>query len=212
MKKIFVMIISAVALLASCGASKKTASTDYQYQQWLAQQQQSQQSNQQRPGRTMRTLEPCIELAQADAENLRAYGTATSYVEKVALNEAERDARNRLASMIKVAVEGAAQDYEQNANKNLKNTAGSIGEAIMSQFVAEEISNTRIIKTTIYDLADGSVQVYVCLEMKTNKDDFDKNLNHTLDRDGLIELQYDRDRFIKRMEMGLEDYKQKNMK
>ncbi len=82
----------------------------------------------------------------------------------------------------------------------------------MSQFVAEEISNTRIIKTTIYDLADGSVQVYVCLEMKTNKDDFDKNLNHTLDRDGLIELQYDRDRFIKRMEMGLEDYKQKNMK
>ena len=128
------------------------------------------------------------------------------------MNEAERDARNRLASMIKVAVEGAAQDYEQNANKNLKNTAGSIGEAIMSQFVAEEISNTRIIKTTIYDLADGSVQVYVCLEMKTNKDDFDKNLNHTLDRDGLIELQYDRDRFIKRMEMGLEDYKQKNMK
>lgn len=214
MKKIFVIVISAVTLLASCGTSKKTASTDYQYQQWLAQQQQQsqQQSTQPRPGRTPRTLDPCIELAQADAENLRAYGTATSYVEKVALNEAERDARNRLAAMLKTAVEGAAQDYEQNANKNLKNTAGSLGEAIMTQFVTEEISNTRIIKTTIYDLADGSVQVYVCLEMKTNKGDFDNNMNNTLDREGLIELQYDRDRFIEHMKKGLEDYKQQNMK
>ncbi len=214
MKKIFVIVISAVTLLVSCGTSKKTASTDYQYQQWLAQQQQQsqQQSTQLRPSRTPRTLDPCIELAQADAENLRAYGTATSYVEKVALNEAERHARNRLAAMLKTAVEGAAQDYEQNANKNLKNTVGSLGEAIMTQFVAEEISNTKIIKTTIYDLADGSVQVYVCLEMKTNKDDFDNNLNNALDRDGLIELQYDRDRFIEHMKKGLEDYKQQNMK
>ncbi len=82
----------------------------------------------------------------------------------------------------------------------------------MTQFVAGEISNTKIIKTTIYDLADGSVQVYVCLEMKTNRDDFENNLNNTLDRDGLIELQYDRDRFIEHMKKGLEDYKQQNMK
>ena len=82
----------------------------------------------------------------------------------------------------------------------------------MTQFVAEEISNTRIIKTTMYDLTDGSIQVYVCLEMKMNKDDFDNNLNTTLDRDGLIELQYDRERFIRQMEKELEEYKQKNMK
>ncbi len=220
MKKILVMAITIATMLTSCGTPKKTASTDYQYLQWLAQQQQQQaqpqqaqqQLAQQRPGRTQRTLEPCIELAQADAENLRAYGTATSYVEKVALNEAERDARNRLAAMLKTAVEGAAQDYERNANKNLKNTAGNLGESIMTQFVAGEISNTKIIKTTIYDLADGSIQVYVCLEMKTNKDDFDNNLKNTLDRDGLIELQYDRDRFIEHMKKGLEDYKQQNMK
>jgi len=198
MKKIFVMV-AAAALLASCGASKQTASTDYQYQQ--------------RPGRTMRTKEPCIEKAQeANVKNFRAYGTATSYVEKVALNEAERDARNRLAAMLKTAVEGAAQDYAQNANQNIKNTASSLGEAVMTQFIAEEISNTRIIETTIYDLTDGSIQVYVCLEMEMSKDDFSKNLNNTLDRDGLIELQYDRDRFIKQMEKGLEEYKQKNMK
>lgn len=53
----------------------------------------------------------------------------------------------------------------------------------MTQFVAEEIKNTRILKTSIYDLADGSIQVYVCLEIRTNKNDFEKNLNNTLDRE-----------------------------
>lgn len=208
MKNILTSAITIAIMLSSCGTSKKTASTDYQYQQWLAQQQQS---TQQRPARTLRTNEPCIELSQEDAENLRAYGTATSYIEKTALNEAERDARNRLAAMIKAAVEGAAQDYEQNANKNLKNSAGSIGEAVMTQFVAEEVKNTRILKTSIYDLADGSIQVYVCLEMRSNKNDFGKNLENTLDREGIIELQYDRDRFVKKMSDGLDEYKKKHM-
>ena len=41
--------------------------------------------------------------------------------------------------MIKVAVEGAAVDYEQNAQQNMKGSAETIGEAVMSQFVAEEV-------------------------------------------------------------------------
>lgn len=203
-------ILAGSIMLEACGSSKKATSSDYQYQQWK-QQQEQQAAIPQRPARTLRTAEPCMELAQADAENLRAYGTATSYIEKTALNEAERDARNRLATMIKVAVEGAAQDYEQNANKNLKKSAGTIGESVMSQFVAEEIKNTRILKTSIYDLADGSIQVYVCLEMRTNKNDFGKNLDNTLDREGIIELQYDRDRFVKKMSDGLDEYKKKHM-
>lgn len=210
MKNCYVIAILAVSfLLGSCSASKKMSSTDYEYLQWK--QQQEMQANQ-RPARTLRTTEPCIELAQAEAENLRAYGTATSYVEKTALSEAERDARNRLAAMIKVAVEGAAQDYAQNANKNLKNSAGTIGESIMTQYVAEQIKDTRIIKTTIYDLADGSIQVYVCLEMQAKKSDFTKNLDNTLDRDGIIELQYDRERFLEKMIEGLDEYKKNQMR
>lgn len=213
MKKILVMAIAAIVVFASCGTSKKTAYEDYQYRKWLEEQNNAAgEESAQRPGRKLRTTEPCIELAQADVENLRAYGTATAYVEKTALNEAERDARNRLAAMLKTAVEGAAQDYERNANDNLQNTSGTLGEAIMTQFVAEEIKNTRIIKTSIYDLTDGSVQVYVCLEMKTPKDDFDKKLEEVLDRDGFIELQYDRERFIKQMEKSLEEYKRQNIK
>lgn len=210
MKKFYVpAILSGVLLFVACGSTKKMASSDYQYEQWKQQQEQAAMS--QRPTRTLRTTEPCIELAQADSENIRAFGTATSYVEKTALNEAERDARNRLAAMMKVAVEGAAQDYEQNANQNLKKTAGSIGESVMTQFVAEEIKNTRILKTSIYDLSDGSIQVYVCLEIQSDKNNFSQNLENVLDREGLIELQYDRDRFVQKMAEGLEDYKKKQM-
>lgn len=210
MKKFYVpAILSGAILFVACGSTKKMTSTDYQYEQWKQQQEQAAMS--QRPARTLRTTEPCIELAQADSGTIRAYGTATSYVEKTALNEAERDARNRLAAMMKVAIEGAAQDYEQNANQNLKKTAGTIGESVMTQFVAEEIKNTRIIKTSIYDLADGSIQVYVCLEIRSDKNDFTQNLENVLDREGLIELQYDRDRFIQKMSEGLEEYKKKQM-
>lgn len=210
MKKFYVpAILSGALLFVACGSTKKMASSDYQYEQWKQQQEQAAMS--QRPTRTLRTTEPCIELAQADSENIRAFGTATSYVEKAALNEAERDARNRLAAMMKVAVEGAAQDYEQNANQNLKKTAGSIGESVMTQFVAEEIKNTRILKTSIYDLSDGSIQVYVCLEIQSDKNNFSQNLENVLDREGLIELQYDRDRFVQKMAEGLEDYKKKQM-
>ena len=210
MKKFYVpAILSGVLLFVACGSTKKMASSDYQYEQWKQQQEQAAMS--QRPTRTLRTTEPCIELAQADSENIRAFGTATSYVEKTALNEAERDARNRLAAMMMVAVEGAAMFYEQNANKNLNNTAGSIGESVMTQFVAEEIKNTRILKTSIYDLSDGSIQVYVCLEIQSDKNNFSQNLENVLDREGLIELQYDRDRFVQKMAEGLEDYKKKQM-
>ncbi|MCM1151321.1 MAG: hypothetical protein NC209_06795 [Alistipes sp.] len=211
MKNLSLLATSVVAALSlvACGSSKKAASSDYQYQQWK--EQQEQQAAQNRPNRTLRTTEPCIELALADSEYLRAYGTATSYLEKAALSEAERDARTRLAQMIKVAVEGAAQDYVQNANKNLKNTAGSLGESVMTQYVAAELRNTRIIKTSVYDLSDGSVQVYVCLEMRTDKDGFGRNLNDFLDREGVVELQYDRERFIEKTAQGLEEYKLRNM-
>lgn len=209
MKKniVSVALLGMTFALASCGSSKQTAASDYEYQLWK--QQQEQQSAQQRPARKLRAAEPCIELASAESENLRAYGTATSYIEKVAWNAAERDARSRLTAMIKTAVEGAAQDYERNANQNLKNTAATLSEAVMTQYMAEEIKNAPVIDHSLYDLSNGHVQVYVCLEIKTNTEELMKNLDNELDRDGVIELQYDRDRFLERMSEGLEEYRKK---
>ncbi len=205
---LFSTIVLSASILASCGNTQRTVAPDYQ-QQWQ-QQQTTQQTVPQRPTRVLRATDPCIELATADSENLRAYGTATSYIEKTALNEAERDARNNLAEMIKVAVEGAAQDYEMNANSNLKNSAEAIGEVIMSQFVDEEVKNTRIIKTSIYDLSDGSIQVNVCIEMRNSQKAFEQKLDNTLSREDIIGIQYDRERFIEKMADGLKEYKERN--
>lgn len=198
----FFLSLVAATTFTACGHSKKALEAASTYSQ-------NQTSSPQRPNRTLRTVEPCIELALAEATHWRAYGTATSYVEKVALNEAERDARNRLATMIKVAVEGAAQDYEQNANQNLRNAAETIGEAVMTQFVAEEIANTRILKHSIYDLSDGTIQVYVCLELRADKAEFEKKLDNTLSRNDIIGIQYDRERLIEKTSSGLEEYKKR---
>lgn len=200
-KNLFLLMVAVLA--TSCGSSKSALEAQNQMLQQMAYQQQSQQN------RTLRTADPCEELAMADSENLRAFGTATSYIEKTARNEAARDARNQLAQMIKVAVEGAAQDYSQNATQNTNKTASELGEAIMTQYIAETLENTKPIKWAVYDLADGSVQVNVCIEMVQSKEDLKETLDNVLDRDGVIGIQYDRDRFINKMADGLEEYKQK---
>lgn len=207
MKKIFVLAVTTAAMLLTSCSSKKTASTDYQYQKHLAQQQES---AQQRPSRTIRERVQSIVLATEDSNNWRAYGTATSYVEKAAISEARRMAREELAQMMKVAIEGAAQDYIMNAQQNMKSSAETLAEEVMSLFVSQEIENSKEIWQDTFDLSDGSIQVYVCYEIRSSKDDFNKKLDNTLDREGIIGIQYDRERFIQKMSAGLEDYKKKN--
>lgn len=192
----FVAITCAILIAASCGTSSKSSST----------QQNAQTSVQQTPGRTLRTEEPCITLANESP--FRAYGTAKSYIEQVAINEAARQARAELARMVKTAIEGAAMDYSQNANLNQKGSAETLGETINTFYVAEVIEKSSIIKTDIYDLTDGSIQVYVCVEMLDGTaEEFDKKLDNTLDREGIISTKYDREQFINKVKGGLEEYK-----
>lgn len=212
MKKILAITVTAIAMMLVSCSTKKVVAPDYQ--QHVAQQRQQAveqpQYETQRPTRTLRQRTESEKLAIEDCNRWRALGTATSYVEKTARNEAMRDARNQMAQMMKVAVEGAAQDYEQNAQKNMKGSAASLGEAVMSQFVAEEVANTPAISYDVFDLSDGSVQVYVCIEIRETKKEFADKLTNMLEREDLIEIQYDRDRFIQKMSTGLEEYKKKN--
>ncbi len=214
MKKIFVKAVTAAAMLfVSCGSMKQVVAPDYQQQ--VAQQSQQPveqpQYETQHPTRTLRQQLESERLATEDCDQWRALGTATSYVEKVARNEAMRDGRNQLAQMMKVAVEGAAQDYEEGIQKNMKGLTASLGESVMSQFVAEEVANTRALHYDVFDLANGSVQVYVCIEIREVKKEFADKLNSTLEREGLIETQYGRDYFIQKMLASLEEeYKKKN--
>lgn len=197
-------LLGCAAMIMSCGSSKKAMEAQNQLLLEALQQQNVEKTR----GAVLRTMDPCEELAlDPSAENIRAFGTATSYIEKTARNEAARDARNQLAQMMKVAVDGAAQDYSQNATQNRNKTAQEIGEVVMTQYVSEVIENTKPIKWTVYDLADGSIRVNVCLEMGKSTEMVKDELNNVLDKNGVIGIQYDRDRFIDKVSSGLEDYK-----
>lgn len=94
---------------------------------------------------------------------------------------------------------------KKNANKNLKNTSSTIGEFFIKQFVAEKIKDTKVTKTCVFNFSDGSIQVYVCMEMNMSKAIFKKELGNELDREGFIEQKYDRECFMNKMDKELEE-------
>lgn len=205
MKKMMIMAALAVPMLTmmSCGSSKQTSSAPNYQQNW------QQQSETQRPTRKLREAEPCIELANENSAKMRAYGMGTSFDEATATEMAKDAARNEFAQMLKVSTEGASQNYMRNASQNMKSSAATIYEKVNTLVYAEEVANSVPIKTTTYDLSDGTVQIYVCMELRTPTDDINKKISNVLDREGLIENQYDRDQFIEKMKEQLKEYKEK---
>ncbi len=129
------------------------------------------------PERSLRELDPCELLALEESDYFRAAGTATARDLSEAKSAASVDARNQLAQMIRVVVNGESQDYSKNVNNNSKSSTISIGEDILSQYVYQSLEGTKPIKWSIYDLSNGMVMVYVCIEMTKKPEDFTNELN-----------------------------------
>lgn len=138
-----------------------------------------------RPERTLRDLDPCEEMALAESEYFRAAGTAKAKDESEAKSAAAVDARNQLAQMIRVVVNGESQDYSKNLSNGSFTKSESIGEEILSQYVYQSVEFTKPIKWSIYDLSDGSVLVYVCMEMTKKPEEFTNELNIRLSQQTL---------------------------
>lgn len=207
---IFIAVATAF-VICSCGSSKKVTTADSSYNSRL--QNEKFEAKAETPNRKLREEEPCQALA-AERE-FAAAGTATSYTEKVARNEAIRDARYELGRMMQVAVEGAAEDYLRNASKNKKSTAETLSEEINNQFFAECVKNSKVIKTTTYDLSDGQIQVYACVEVVADFSVLDKIAeiaDNTLSRDETLEIEFDKEQFKKKVSNGLKEYKENRNK
>lgn len=206
MKKVFLSLAVTAMLFTSCGTQKQTTTSNSSYNQML-------QNNTATPTRKARPTEPCEELAWD--RDFAAVGTATSFNEKVARNEAIRDARYELGRMMQVAVEGAARDYLRNVTKNKKSTSESISEEINSQFFSECVKNSKVIKTTVYDLSDGQIQVYACVEVVAGFDVLEKAAEiakNVLDKDEELEVEFNKNKFKEEMKEGLKEYKENNRK
>lgn len=200
MRKNYFIIAAIAASVCSCGAPKNMVDNHNQSQTMANQ-------------RTLRITEPCEELAWQ--RDFAAVGTATSFNEKVARSEAVRDARYELGRMMQAAVEGAAEDYLRNISKNKKSKAESISEEINNQFFAECVKNSKVIKTTTYDLPTGEVQVYVCVEVVAGFDVLEKTadvVKNVLDKDDEIEVEFDKFLFKENMKDKMKEFKENKTK
>lgn len=129
--------------------------------------------------RVARSLDPCEELALEECKYFRAAGSGTASNESEARSAAMSDARSQLAQMIRVVVDGSSQDYSRNMDGD-KKSAQSIGEEVMNQFVFQSLESTKPIMWSKYDLSNGKVQIYVCVEMTKDPEEFSTDLQAQL--------------------------------
>ncbi len=125
--------------------------------------------------RTARTLDPCEELALQECETFRAAGSAIAAQESAAKSAAIKDAQNQLVQMIRVVVSGGSQDYSKNMDGDKKSTQ-TIGEEVMNQFIYQSLELTKPILWSKYDLSNGQIQVYVCMEMLKKPEEILSNI------------------------------------
>lgn len=211
MKKI--LFVSAAVLTTMFLGSCKSTQLPNDYQAFLAYQQQMQKNEQtpqwetNQPKRQKREVDECITLANAQSDIFRAYGEGVSYREGIAMENAEMDAVTRMVQQIQTAVEGARERYRGSASKNMSTADESRVQSLIRQFIAGSVGY-KIIKTNLYDLADGTIQCYVCIEQKIKTEDMAKKLTDTLSDDGVLGIEFNRDRFAASIKEDLEKYKQ----
>lgn len=59
----------------------------------------------------------------------------------------------------------------------------------------------------MYDLSDGTIQVYVCIELRDGIEKTSQELADTLSNDEILGVDFNRQKFIDAMSQGLSDYK-----
>jgi hypothetical protein len=165
---------------------------------------------------TLREKEPCETLALEIATNPRASGSGVSTSEAIAFNIAKLQARNELAAQLAAEITSVlrhrAEQWQMTAGAgttfNVKqpnfrgnvtgnaNSPHTLSAALqhdsieIAQLVSQILTNTRPICQNTYDRPDGSVQVYVCLEMDLSAQ---RKSYQELNEAGVLEMDFDGD-------------------
>jgi hypothetical protein len=212
MKQVAMLAVVVAAMtLGSCASGKKTAQTDYQYQQWLAQQGQQQQNTQYQPTaqqttqtRVLREEDACTLLARdANCQKLRQVGMAKGFNENSVLNLAIMNAQERLVNLIEASITSSSEKYELTAGTNMDNTNSELFQTITQRYASAVVKNCRVIKSSTYDLPNGQVQIYVCIETGDTKGDVSEGAVNVLSENGLQRIMAYRDKFKNDLESGL---------
>jgi hypothetical protein len=188
---------------------------------------------------TKREKEECEKMALEVATNPRASGIGSSSSEALAGNIARMQARHELAAQLATQITGflehTIEQYVQTAgagttfNVDRNDYKGSVtgGEnssqtmsgtfqkdsMTIVQHVSQILNNTRPICHNIYDQPDGTIMVYVCIEMglteqrklyKALKEE--GVLEKDVDGDGENDIDFDEKAFLLELARAREDY------
>lgn len=118
-------------------------------------------------------------------------------------------AQERMAALLKSELTSGAKNYTRNANVNLDNTGAELFENVSQRLVINASKNARLLKRSVYDLDNGQVQIFVCIEVRPDNKALAKQLANELSREGFLGLQFDRDRFAAETEASLMEYRQR---
>lgn len=201
-KKIFTSALCLMALLfASCGSSKKATADNYYNEpvQRTAQ-----------PTLMKREVRDVDKLAAAETNKMRAVGLGNDFDEKEARREAIRDGQSIIAGFLETSIVSLTQEYHKKAQVNTKKYSETNIESLVETAVSQKVSAPMIGTPEIYDASDGSVQVYVCVELQKPTDQVLGEIYDQLTQDEILGTDYDKQKFIQDNKDRLQELREKS--
>lgn len=151
-------MVALMCVMASCGASKKSAEGVNPY------------------GKTV-AIDPCIELYE-QAPFARAYGQGQHFKEMTARNIAELQANAMYARKIEQAVISATEDLgislskyaaDDKSGRSVTDQSGESND-IAASIAHQVVRNAHVIRTTRYIGKNNQFTVFVCVEYASDYD------------------------------------------
>ncbi len=187
MKKFQLITATLVTLvLVSCGSSQKNVASGEYYET------------------------PFATMARQENGSLRSVGSARSFIEDVAAENAESNALSQLASRLATAVTINRDRYDKNTQGNTKVATEQEIQNHVVQFVDNlHLSYNVIGGPKFRKESDGSITAYVCIELTKNVESIAGQLYDTLTREEILSIDYDREKFINEYKNDLQSRKKR---
>lgn len=199
-KKIFAYALSLMLMLGSCGSQKKVAANNYYSEP---------QAPVSQPTLKKREIREVDKLVDKETDKMRAVGLGNSYDEKLARKEAIRDGQATLTGYLESSIVSLVQDYHKNAAVNGKKYSESNTEGLVETAVSQKVSTKIVGVPEVYDAADGTVQVYVCVELQKPTNEIIGEVYDQLTKDDVLGSDYDKMKFIQDNKDRLQELRDK---
>ena len=199
MKKIYLLVILAAALMVSCGTSKTTTQEKAQ-------------------GNILIEENPCIAYA-LEKPAQRAYGKGTHFKEQMATNIAQAQARANLAKALQSHIITATEQFggshelfsaDATSSESATDQSGKTSDQVMA-FAKENIKGAVMTKVTRYKTPNNQFEVYVCVEYTEEIADMatkvSKKLTERLSQEQKARIDWDQKKFEDKMKEVMGNYK-----